>query len=705
MTNIKLTRRDGLVCLILALVTVAIYWQLRTAHFVIYDDDDYVTDNLHVQAGLTWKGVAWAFTSGEAANWHPLTWLSHMLDCQLFGLDAGKHHLVNVLFHVANSLLLFVLLRFMTGAFWRCALVAALFAWHPVHVESVAWVAERKDVLSTFFWMLTLLAYTAYARRPAKSRYAAVLVLFALALLAKPMVVTLPCLMLLLDYWPLRRVVLGKPDKNSNPQPLPWPRLVLEKLPLFALSAISCFVTYSVQSAQGVTAVAGIISPGLRIANSLISYTRYLGKIFWPANLAVFYPYDKSPPAWQVLGAATLITAITWAAVYFRRQRPYFIVGWLWFLGTLVPAIGLIQVGTQSMADRYTYVPALGIFIALVWSVAALPVSKPQISLLVETVAVLALTGLIAVASVQVGYWQNWKTLFEHALNVTKNNAVAEYTLGYGYQEENNFNEALRYYHESLRLDPHKFAAHNNAGMCFAALGKYTEAINEYAQVLGSYPKNPAAHLNLGLSLEAMGNPQGALAEYSAASALEPANPKPRYAAGACLLAQGNFVEAKTELSEVVRLNPNDGFGQMKLASALSSLGDIDGAIEHYEAAVHNPLMRTNPAAFEAFNNLAWIRAANARPELRNGAEAVSLARQACEITTNSEPFLLGTLAAAYAEAGQFQEAEATARKARELAIARGLGAVAAKNKELLKLYQSKRAYHESPPFGQLNPP
>jgi Flp pilus assembly protein TadD len=688
----RYTLRDGLICLALTVITLAVYWHLTSAGFVIYDDANYVSDNPHVQSGLNWTGLVWAFTTGRAGNWHPLTWISHMIDCGLFGLQAGRHHLVNILFHTANTLLLFSLFRQMTGAVWRSAVVAALFAWHPLHVESVAWIAERKDVLSTFFWTLALLAYAAYVRRPAKARYALLLALFALALLAKPMVVTLPFLLLLLDFWPLKRASLEKNTAKAKASRDSWPRLLLEKLPLIALSGASCIITYHAQAAEGATDKLGAISLALRLGNALVAYACYLGKIFWPAHLAVFYPYNQTLPAWQVTGAALVIGGITSAAFLALRTRPYFLAGWFWFLGTLVPAIGFVQVGLQAMADRYTYVPATGIFIILVWGAAELAVMRPKAKIPLGALALMALTGCIAKTVMQEDYWQSPERLFRHSLEVTTDNPVMEYNLGFALQEQGKEKEAIVAYENSLGLNPNQNPAHNNLGMCLAKIGKDTEACAHYREALRLNPSIWATHLDYGLALRAMGDTAGALAEFSESIRLEPENSQPHFSLGVLLLSLGRLTEAEQELAKATQLNPSDAAAHTQLASALDSLGKTRAAVGEYRSA-----LRLAPDSTVALNDLAWTLASNPDASIRNGADAVRLAAHACELTHYQTPILIGTLAAAYAEAGNFKEAVAFAAKARDLALANGQNEVAARNEELLQLYRAGKAFHAPP--------
>jgi hypothetical protein len=449
-----------LVCLGLALAVLVVFLPATRHEFVNYDDLEYVTQNGHVQAGLMWESVAWALSSTQASNWHPLTWLSHMLDCQLYGLKAGGHHLTNLLLHAVNTLLLFLVLRQMTGATWRSAFVAALFGLHPLHVESVAWVAERKDVSSTLFWMLTLWTYALYVARgegggargeggasnlrsaqhatqitrpssgltqSATLHYSLALVCFALGLMAKPMLVTLPFVLLLLDYWPL-----GRLQRSTSNAQLPMiRRLIYEKLPFFALALASSLVTFVVQRKGGAVSSLTTLSVGARIANAAVSYARYLGKTFWPDNLSVLYPHPGHWLVWQVAGAGLLLAGGTAGALALRRRRPYLPVGWLWYVGTLVPVIGLVQVGIQSMADRYMYVPAIGVFIMLAWGLWDLTAGWRGQRVALATGGAVALACCGAVTRSQVGYWTNSETLFRRAVQVTKKNYLAYNNLGY----------------------------------------------------------------------------------------------------------------------------------------------------------------------------------------------------------------------------------------------------------------------------------
>jgi hypothetical protein len=417
----------------LALSTLVVYWQVRNYDFVNFDDPHYVHKNPIVQSGITLDSIKWAFTTGHAANWHPLTWLSHMLDCQLFGTNPGWHHLTNLLLHIANTLLLFAVLKRMTGALWRSAFVAALFALHPLNVESVAWVAERKNVLSGFFWMLTVAAYIRYAERPGIGSYLLVVLVFSLALMAKPIVVTLPFVLLLLDYWPFGRFQWGSQRQGEslpqselvkvNYQTSPTSRLVGEKVPLFILVAVLSMITFFVQRSGGTVESTATLTLKARSANAVVSYAGYIGKIFWPRRLAVFYPHPRySLPVWQAVAAGLLLLGITVCVIWLARRRCWLPVGWLWYLGTLVPVIGLVQVGAQAMADRYAYVPAVGLFIIIAWSLPELVKKWRYRKIGLRISAGIVLTFLLLCTRMQVRHWQNSVTLFEHALAVTENN-------------------------------------------------------------------------------------------------------------------------------------------------------------------------------------------------------------------------------------------------------------------------------------------
>lgn len=692
MTEKKLTRKDTVMCLVVLLGTLAIYAQLGGAQFINYDDNRYVTENPHVQSGMSLTSVKWALTSGYAENWHPLTWISHMVDCRLFGQDAGKHHLVNVGIHAASSILLFIVLRLMTGAFWRCAFVAVMFAWHPVHVESVAWIAERKDVLSTFFMMLTLLAYSGYARKPGTLKYLVTLALFALGLMSKPMLVTLPFVLLLLDFWPLQRWGSSPSVASGATAKKTFLNLVLEKMPFFFLSAVCSYVTYVVQSTGGTTRALDV-SLVTRLVNALISYCRYAGKLFWPSNLAVFYPYDKNPPVWQILGSMFLVAGVSAFSMAWFRKKPWLCAGWFWFLGTLVPVIGIIQVGDQGIADRYDYIPSIGIFIFVAWGFADFAASSGILREIVNYSAIAASITCIYLAHTQAHYWQNSETLFRHALAVAKDNPTAEYNLGQALQSQNKYDEAIVCYKNTIRLDPTVYMAFNNLGFCQGIKGDLAASTNNFISAINLKPDYWPPYLNLAVVLQHLGEIDRARSVVAEAEKLAPHEPKPHFIMGTLELEKNNFAVAREELASAAALSPADPNIRVKLATALSALGDTAGAISEYQTA-----LRLKPDDLTALNNLAWIRAASYRTEFRNGNEAVALAQKACELSMNSQAFLLGTLAAAYAEAGRFTEAVETAKTARDTARAAGQDEIAAANERLMQTYQKGKAFHDPAP-------
>ena len=579
-----------IVCALLAAASLVPYWQANSSGFVSIDDHVYVLENSHILDGLTMNGVAWAFTSGYAANWHPLTWLSHMLDVQLFGLNPRWHHVTNLLLHMANTMLLFFVLRRMTKAPWQSAFVAALFALHPLHVESVAWVAERKDVLSTFFWMLTMGAYCHYAERRSLSRYAPVLVCFALGLMAKPMLVTLPFVLLLLDYWPLGQLgregaptkapieagrpaasLKGKrkPGKKKAPVKVPAAAepaasgrgpvsislLLWEKIPLLVLAALSCIVTYIVQQEGGAIRSFRNYPLDLRVENAFVSYVTYIGKMIVPHDLAVFYPYLPLS-SWQVLGAALLIIAVTFAAVREARRHPYLTVGWLWYAGTLVPVIGLVQVGEQALADRYTYVPMIGLFILIAWGVPELLGTWRHRNKVLAAASALTLVGLFVATWTQTGYWRDDFTLFDHAIDVTQDNSVAYYARGYAYEGVGDYRRAIADYDRAIAINARYVLAYNNRGTAYASLGDLKQAIADYDGALRIDPKDAEAYTNRGNAHNALGNYAQAIADYDRAMAINPELAAPCYNRGNVYKTLGNYGQAIADYDRAIAINP-----------------------------------------------------------------------------------------------------------------------------------------------------
>ncbi|MBC8433220.1 MAG: tetratricopeptide repeat protein [Desulfobacterales bacterium] len=503
-TKIFFNMRSGfLICLFLALATLAVYWQVQNHDFVNFDDDIYVTANRHVQEGLTPESIMWAFTTTYAANWHPLTWISHMLDYEIYGLNPGGHHLTNLLLHLTNTLLLFIILGKMTGALWRSAFVAALFALHPLHVESVAWVSERKDVLSTFWGMLSLLAYHCYVKKPRLSSFFLIIVFFTLGLMAKPMLVTLPFVLLLLDYWPLKRYQCNA-DRQREGEDKRFLasgdifKLIWEKVPLFILVVISSILTFMAQSGMGAVRSLEVFSLKVRVANAFVSYVSYVVKAIWPVNLGVFYPHiGELLPWWQAVGSAVLIAAVCFWAVRMSKKHPYVLVGVLWYLGTLVPVIGLVQVGKQALADRYTYVPLIGIFIIVAWGVPEILPKWRRRKIWLAVLATASLTILMTLTWHQVRYWKNSIVLFEHSIRVAVNNYQPHWNLGVALAEEGRIDEAINHYLEVLRMKPDHHKAHNNLGIAFIIKGDINGAVAHFQEALRIKPDHENARKNL----------------------------------------------------------------------------------------------------------------------------------------------------------------------------------------------------------------
>ncbi|HEY3862350.1 MAG TPA: tetratricopeptide repeat protein [Verrucomicrobiae bacterium] len=647
MTAAEQRTRKWLACASLATLVLCVYSLALSCTFVNLDDGDYVTMNPNIRHGLNWQSLRWAFTTGYAANWHPLTWISHIIDYQLYGLNADGHHLTNLLLHLASTTLLFLLLHRMTGALWRSAWVAAIFALHPLRIESVVWVAERKDVLSTFFWMLSVTAYVRCGQGPNRRKfYALALALFACGLMSKSMVVTLPFVLLLLDYWPLGRLKLGKEFS--------W-RLVSEKIPFLLLAVCASAITYYVQDRSGVVASLAKVSLGQRLANVPVSYARYLGKIFWPSGLSVFYGFEKWK-YYQVEGALILLVAITVWVVWQRRPRPCLAVGWFWFLGMLVPVIGLVQVGQQSMADRYSYLPSVGISIMVAWGVCDLLAKRAWAHPAIATVGALAVAGCAACACRQIDFWKNPVALFARAAEFSDQDSQTCYNVGCAVMRQGNYPRAVRCFERALKVaddtaSPQFLAlVQNNLGCAWLELGQISNAVPNFEDALKNRPQFPQACFNMGRAYLANNQPAAAVDCFQRALALDPNAAEVHY----------------------------------KLAGALAQAGQPAKAIAEYSQT-----LKLRPAMDDAANNLALLLATCPDRSLRDGPRAVQLARQASEHSHYRNPAFLSTLAAACAEAGQPAEAVATAQLARQLALAQNNAALAAALEGQLKSYQA----------------
>lgn len=633
------------VCIFLALITWLVFGQTLQHEFVNYDDDAYVYKNPEVAGGLSLHGIVWAFTHVHAANWHPLTWLSHMLDSQLYGLNAGGHHLTNVLLHLATGISLFLVLRQLTGSFWRSAFVAAIFAIHPLRVESVAWVAERKDVLSALFFMLTIGAYVRYTRLPKSAgRYALVAVLFTLGLMCKPMLVTLPLVLLLLDYWPLKR------DRS----PRIWQGLILEKLPLLALAAASCAVTFFAQTIA-IRPLAFISLP-VRMGNALTATVAYLRQLVWPSGLAVLYPFSAGEiNAARVILSVLLLAGITLAVILLHRRR-YLVTGWLWYLVMLAPVIGILQVGDQARADRYTYLPHIGLYLLLTWGTVDLCAPWRYGRQFLGAFAAVILAAFIFTARTQASHWRNSESLWTHTLASTSDNTTAHKNLGVVLYEKGRITEAIAHYQEALRIMPRQPNVHAHLGNAFLQLGQLDEAVAHFEKELEIVPNSADAHSNLGV----------------------------------VFLAKGHVEESIAHLEKALQIAPESADAHYNLGNALLRAGRVQEALTHYKKA-----LQINPRDAETENNMAWVLATWPDAQVRDAAKALELAAHADSLTGGKRPIITATLAAAYAEAGRFPDAVLTAERAARLAADQGNKELANSIRAQLELYQSNLPFRD----------
>ncbi len=608
----------AIAALLLIASTLLVYAPIKDFQFINYDDNLYVTGNSWVKQGLTWQGARWAMTALEGGSWHPLTWLSHMLDVQLFGLNPSGHHLTNLLLHMANVLLLFGVLQQMTGAVWRSAWVAALFALHPLNMESVAWVAERKNVLSTLFWLLTIWAYVSYVKKPGWQRYLGVMGAFVLGLMAKPMLVTLPCVLLLMDYWPLGR--LGKDSKEF------WerlPRLAAEKLPLFIPVAAISVVTIVGQSQIGALSSWEGLSLGIRVANAVAAYGIYLKKMVWPINLAVFYPHPgNSLAVWPVALAALLLVILSLGVWWQGRRSHYLVVGWCWYLGTLFPVSGLIQVGGQSMADRYTYIPFMGLFIITVWGAADMMRNRGWRREWFIVAALCMLMPLTVLSRVQLSYWRNTSALFEHALLVNPNNPVAHNFLGLESMGKMEFAQAQQQFMEAIKISPKYATAYNHLGLALLEQERFDEAVERFTQTLKLNPDFVDALNNLGLVWLRKGNFREATVQLAQAMKVDP-NYAPAYGnMGLVLAAQERYEEAIDRYNRALEIAPNSYDNLNNLGLALMATDRLNQAVAHLSKA-----QKLNPNNVEAYANLGLALAKAGRTE-----EAAQRLSEAIEI-------------------------------------------------------------------------
>ena len=652
--------RPRFIALLLALITLLVFLPASRYQFVNDDDPEYVTDNPFVKNGLNWTDFRWALTAFHSGNWHPLTWISHQIDCELFGLNAGAHHFVNLLIHAANVAILFILLWHLTGRLWPSALIAALFGWHPLHVESVAWISERKDVLSTFFALLSLLSYAANARERRRASFWLALVFFALGLLAKPMLVTLPFVFLLLDFWPLARLVTspggtlpagGKAFDRKEATVLVW-----EKWPFFGLVVISCVLTFFAQKTGGAVVSLTHVPLSYRIENAPIAALKYVLKLFWPANLSPMYLLGRIY-WWQAILSCAFLLAVSMAAWCWRETKPYFIVGWFWFLGMLMPVIGLVQVGSQAMADRYTYLPSVGFFLAVVF-LAADGLARLQTPKIISTgISLVILAACISATEFQLPFWQNSETLFRRAIELNPRNVFALINLGVTHQEQGRLNEALAVYQQAEQYeDGPYYQLHDNYGDLLDKLGRQGEALAEYGKAISEHPTDAFAHNAAGSEFAALGRPDSALREFAAAEQIDPHYAWPHVETAKLLLKAGRDADAVNELRTAVRLAPDNS---------------------HILALT------------------AHILAANEDAVARDGQAALLMAVKANDLTGHTQPMIFDAMGMACAELGDFTNAQACAQKALALAMALGMTNTAPLQLRLER-YQDHEPWRES---------
>jgi protein O-mannosyl-transferase len=729
--------RTSLVCLILAVGTALLYAPVLHFNYVGLDDQLYF--DTHIRRGWSWAALHWCFATLRGFMWHPLTWVSHLLDFQFFGMNFGGHHATNVALHILNSVLLFMLLRRMTGALWRSAVVAALFAWHPLHVESVAWLSERKDVLSALFWMLTLWAYVCYAEESKQQRaksdssyrrgaifYFLALLFFVLGLMAKPMLVTLPFVFLLLDWWPLNRYYsASKPlqtsleklsSKTKPPQKTPLPGkesrsvilpLLIEKIPFFFFTIVFSVVTMFAASSRASSLAT--IPLSLRLGNSIVTYFIYVAKTIWPENMVVLYPFEFRWPPLQMMATAIFLIVISVAAFLLRKSRPYLLLGWLWYLGILVPVIGLVQVGAQPMADRYTYIPSIGLFVIFCWGACDLLRSLPYAKVTLGALGCAALLPCLLVSSKQLQYWRNSDTLFTHNLEVAPNNYFAHAAYAGYFYNSRQLDRAIAESKKSIELKPDYAFAHTVLGESLLLQGKTDQAVAQFLLSLQLDPTALDARLSYGNALLAQDRPADAMQHINAVLSEAPDDPEAHFLRGQALLKEGDLAGAHSEFAIAMSLVKRYSEAQFQLAIVQARQGMIPESMENYRAAKEVP---SSVPDFLVLNNLAWILAASSHPEWRDGARAVDLATRARDLDKSKQPAIIGTLADAYAEAGRFDNAVAAAQEAHDRALKAADEAhnpadqkaakdLAARNLELLDLYRAHKVYHETLDFKQ----
>lgn len=635
-----------LICSFLSLLTWIVFARLRHADFINFDDASYVVDNTHLAAGLTWRGLVWAWTEFGEGYW-PITWMSYLVDRQLYGLDGGLFHVTNVLMHTANVCLLFIVLRRMTTAVWPSAWVAAIFAVHPLHVEPVAWIAERNDLLCTLFWLAGLWLYLRYVEDRRGGRYALVMLAYALGLLSKPMIITLPVVLLLLDFWPLNRIRAGA---------LTWTGAFWEKTPLFLMGAAAAVLTFVLRVRVGAVASLDMIPLRGRIGNGLVSYVVYLVKMAWPTNLAVLYPYPLATPTWKAGAAALVLTAIGFLAWRERHRFAFLLFGWLWYVVTLLPVIGIVQTGPQARADRYTYVSMIGVAVAVVWALVEVTRRSAawRRTLVVAGCVIVAADGLVA--SGDAGYWLNTETLFRRAIAVTTDNAVAHGVLGSALRDAGRIEEALPEFRESIRLSPDLYLSHSNLGEALMALGRPAEALPELARAVLLQPGLSSTHMNFASALSASGKADEAAMEFREALRISPDNADAHSGLGVVLDSQGHREEAIAEFVAAIRIKPDDWDAHYNLGNVLAELSETDEAAAELSEAV-----RLRPGFVQAHRTLGVLFAKAGRTQ-----DAIEQFSAAAQLTPD-DAFVHSNLGSLLAAAGRLDDAIAEFTKATQL--------------------------------------
>jgi protein O-mannosyl-transferase len=680
------------ICVLLAAISLAVFSRTIHCGFINSDDGTYVYNDPAIQHGLTLNGIGWAFTHVVAGNWHPLTMISYLADYQLHGLNPAGYHLTNVLLHTIAVILLFLVLEEMTQAPWRSAFVAAVFAIHPLRVESVAWISERKDVLSGVFFMLTLWAYVRYVRRPfSYVRYLWVVLALALGLMSKPMLVTVPFVLLLLDYWPLNRFSNSAGPRKSFSIPK---RVIFEKLPLLALSIGACVAAILAQkSAIALDTVPAFPS---RVGNALVSYVIYIRQMFYPAGLACLYPFPSAGLAlWKVVSSLAVLLAISAGVLFYTQKRPYLLVGWLWYLGMLVPVIGLIQVGLQAHADRYTYLPEIGLYLALTWLGGELFARWHYSRGWIGSVAALVIAGLSAGTVAQVSYWHDSESLWNHTLACTADNVVANDNLGEVLLQNGRVDEAIAHFREALEIQPDNILAHTDLAVALFQEGQVSEAFDHFRKALALRPTDPLMHYNFGVALFRNGQVNEAVAQFQKAVEIQPDYVRDLSQLGDAALHQGQVDEAIVLFQALLKVHPDDAEAHYMLGMIFLKKGEASQAIDHLQAT-----LKSQSDNADARNALAWVLATSPDASIRNGAKAVELAQRANALSGGTNPVFLGTLAAAYAETGHFPEAVATARQALQLAASQNNARAAA---IITALQEQLKSYEAGSPFRDPN--